>query len=90
MQLIPTSLHLLQNIMKLQTADYRVKFTKKDGSERIMTCSNDVPNNGGTLKYNPSEKGLKVVWSVEDQECRMISMDNLLSVTVGDMEYYAI
>lgn len=43
---------------------FGVTFTKKDGSERKMTCQMGVKKYlaGGPRAYNPDEKGLLWVW----------------------------
>jgi hypothetical protein len=55
---------------------FTVVFTKKDGTTRQMTCRIGVKKgvNGNGLKFEPKEKGLRVVWSADAEGYRMINL----------------
>lgn len=56
---------------------FTVIFTKKDGTTRKMTCRTGVKKgiNGNGLKFEPKEKGLRVVWAADAESYRMINLD---------------
>ena len=75
---------------------FSVVFRKKDNSLRTMLCQfgpkewkGDPTTKGGTLKYDPASKGLMVVWSVNDKAWRMVNLDTLSVVKIGNKNYTA-
>lgn len=62
---------------------FRVKFVKKDGSEREMVCRREVKSHlkGGTLPYNPADYGLVTVFDMQKKAYRSINTETLLEVT---------
>ena len=65
-------------------------FVKKDGTLRTMNCRLGVRKylKGGTLKFNPSKKGLVVVFDITKREYRMINLNTVKSLKVRRKEYY--
>jgi len=68
---------------------FSVKFTKKDGSIRKMTCRKGVKKGltGGGAKYNPIERGLITVYDVQKGGYRMINFDTLEELKMGGVSY---
>ena len=58
-------------------------FIKKtNGEVRHMTCRFGVKKyvNGKGLKFNPTSKGLMVVWDSVKKDYRMLNVNNLLMI----------
>jgi hypothetical protein len=68
---------------------FTVSFTKKDGTNRIMNARLGVKVylKGGTLPYNPDEKGLIPVFDAKVKKYRMINIDTINKLTVDKIEY---
>jgi len=68
---------------------FSVKFVKKDGSIRKMTCRKGVKKGltGGGAKYNPVEKGLISVYDVAKGAYRTVNFDTLLEFKLGGLSY---
>jgi hypothetical protein len=69
---------------------FSVTFIKKtDGSTREMVCRKGVSKfvKGGSLAYNPTQKGLVGVWGANtdqpEKAYRMINLAGLLSVKMN-------
>ncbi len=68
---------------------FSVTFHKKDGSLREMVCRKGVHKHtkGGSLGYNPSEKGLVGVWEANtdqpEKAYRMINLKGLVAVKMN-------
>ena len=62
---------------------FTVKFVKKDGTLRRMTCRTGVSKGvtGKGLAFEPKEKGLKVVWSTDAEGYRMINLAQVTEIT---------
>jgi len=62
---------------------FTVKFIKKDGTLRRMTCRTGVSKGvtGKGLAFEPKEKGLKVVWSTDAEGYRMINLAQVTEIT---------
>lgn len=61
-----------------------VEFVKKNGSLRRMTCRKNVRKHlhGGSLRYDPIEKGLLPVFDVENNDYRMICLNSIRTITM--------
>jgi hypothetical protein len=69
---------------------FTVTFIKRtDGSVRVMNARLGVKAylKGGTLPYNPEEKGLIPVFDIQKRSYRMISLDSILVLKTGNKEY---
>ena len=78
---------ILRDIEKTKGKFFTVTFTKKDGTLRKMTCRIGV-NKGVTgkgLAYEPTEKGLKVVWATDAQGYRMINLATITSLKCNNI-----
>ena len=69
---------------------FTVTFVKKDGTIRTMTARTGVRKgtNGKGLKFNPSERNLKVVWSCDAETFRMINLDTILGIKFKGKNYF--
>jgi len=56
---------------------FRVDFVKKNGEKRKMICRSGVKKHlrGGKMAYDPTERGLKVVFDAQKRAYRMIPTD---------------
>lgn len=74
---------LSQDIDRTNGKFFTVKFIKKDGTLRKMTCRTGVNKgvNGKGLAFEPKEKGLKVVWSTDAEGYRMINLAQVKEIT---------
>lgn len=80
-------------------AMFDVVFIKKDGTPRRMNARLGVKKHlkGGTLKFDPKEKGYVVVYDVQcglkaqsddDKACyRMINLNTIKSIRIGRQKY---
>jgi hypothetical protein len=68
---------------------FTVSFTKKDGTNRIMNARLGVKVylKGGTLPYNPDEKGLIPVFDAKVKKYRMININTINKLTIDKIEY---
>jgi hypothetical protein len=68
---------------------FTVSFTKKDGTNRVMNARLGVKVylKGGTLPYNPDEKGLIPVFDAKTKDYRMININTINKLVVGGVEY---
>jgi hypothetical protein len=68
---------------------FTVTFTKKDGTERVMNARLGVKAylKGGTLPYNPNDKGLIPVFDMKKGEYRMINANTISKLKIGNNEY---
>jgi hypothetical protein len=74
---------LSQDIDRTNGKFFTVKFIKKDGTLRRMTCRTGVSKGvtGKGLAFEPKEKGLKVVWSTDAEGYRMINLAQVTEFT---------
>ena len=74
---------LSQDIDRTNGKFFTVKFIKKDGTLRKMTCRTGVSKfvTGKGLAFEPKEKGLKVVWSTDAEGYRMINLAQVTEIT---------
>lgn len=68
---------------------FTVTFTKKDGTTRVMNARLGVRAylKGGELPYNPEEKGLIPVYDMQSRGYRMISINTISKLKIGNNEY---
>jgi hypothetical protein len=68
---------------------FTVTFIKKDGSLRIMNARLGVKAylKGGELPYNPEDKGLIPVFDVKVGGYRMVNVNTIIKLKIGDREY---
>jgi hypothetical protein len=68
---------------------FTVTFIKKDGTERIMNARLGVKAylRGGKLPYNPDEKGLIPVYDVKEQGYRMVNINTINNLKIGNKIY---
>jgi hypothetical protein len=61
---------------------FTVKFIKKDGTLRQMTCRTGVSKGvtGKGLSFEPKEKDLRVVWAMDAEGYRMINLENVSEI----------
>jgi len=64
---------------------FSAKFIKRDGSTRVMLCRNGVKKGlkGGTLKYNPRERGNAVVWDLNKSAYRTIPLARVTKLKIN-------
>jgi hypothetical protein len=74
---------LSQDIDNTNGKFFTIKFIKKDGTLRKMTCRTGVSKGvtGKGLAFEPKEKGLKVVWSTDAEGYRMINLAQVTEIT---------
>jgi len=75
-----------KNIIHLTNGKFfTAKFTKKDGSTRIMNCRLGVKKylKGGSLRFNPSDYNLIPVFCFEKKSYRMININTIQELKVG-------
>ena len=67
---------------------FSAKFTKQDGSTRVMLCRNGVKRGlkGGTLKYSPRERGNAIVWDVKKSAYRTIPLVRVISMNINGIK----
>jgi hypothetical protein len=68
---------------------FTVTFTKKDGTTRVMNARLGVKAylKGGELPYDPEVKGLIPVYDVKTGDYRMINVDTITKLKIGNNEY---
>ena len=79
---------LLNAIRSTKGKFFGVTFTKADGSKRLMNCRTGVHKhaNGGTLKYNPSDRGNVIVYDMQVGGYRTIKVDRIRSIRFANRE----
>jgi hypothetical protein len=69
---------------------FTVTFIKRtDGTVRVMNARLGVKAylKGGELPYNPDEKGLIPVFDIPKRAYRMINVDTITNLKIGNNEY---
>ena len=68
---------------------FTVTFTKKDGTTRVMNARLGVKAylKGGELPYDSEAKGLITVYDVKTGDYRMINVDTITKLKIGNNEY---
>jgi len=70
-----------------------VKFTKKDGTERVMNgrtgvhSAKNAPLTGAGMAYKPADYGLMGIFDAQIQQYRMVNLNTLNELTVGGQTY---
>ena len=69
---------------------FTVKFIKKDGTLRKMTCRTGVSKGvtGKGLDFDPKEKGLRVVWAMDAEGYRMINLAQVTELKFNGIRTY--
>ena len=69
---------------------FSVTFVKKDGSIRKMTARTGVRKGvkGVGLKFNAEDRNLKVVWSCDAENFRMINLNTILGIKFKGKNYF--
>ena len=78
-------LHLPVN----QTKFFSGTYTKLDGTERTFNGRRKVTKylKGGTLAYNPDDRGNVVYWDRHAEGYRTIKTDNMNTLRIGRQDY---
>ena len=82
--------HLANIILSTNGKPFTCKFLKRTtGQERVLVGKLGVTEflKGGELPYDKKEKNLISVYDIENNGYRMIPIDGIVSVTVGDKVY---
>ena len=68
---------------------FTVTFIKKDGSTRVMNARLGVKAylQGGSLPYNPEEKGLLPLFDIQIKSYRVINLRTITELTIGKKTY---
>lgn len=68
---------------------FTVTFTKKDGTTRVMNARLGVKAylKGGELPYNPGAKGLIPVYDMQKRDYRMVNINTISNLKIGNNEY---
>lgn len=76
-------------IYKTNGSFFSVRFVKKDGSLRDMVCRTGVTKHlkGGELAFDPHERGLIVVFEMDQEGYRMINVKTLRQLRIDGQAY---
>lgn len=68
---------------------FTVTFVKKDGTTRVMNARLGVKAylRGGELPYNPEAKGLIPVYDMQKHDYRMVNINTITNLKIGNNEY---
>lgn len=68
---------------------FTVTFTKKDGTTRVMNARLGVKAylKGGELPYDPESKGLIPVFDIPKRAYRMVNVNTITKLKIGNNEY---
>jgi hypothetical protein len=68
---------------------FTVTFIKKDGTTRVMNARLGVKAylKGGELPYDPESKGLIPVYDVKTGDYRMVNVNTITKLKIGNKEY---
>lgn len=68
---------------------FSVRFIKKDGSLRKMTCKKVVKKaiNGNGAKYNALERGYLPVYDLSKKEYRTLNFNTLMQFKLNGVDY---
>jgi hypothetical protein len=68
---------------------FTVTFRKKDGTTRVMNARLGVKAylRGGSLPYDPEEKNLLPVYDMKSKGYRMVNLDTVSNIKIGNLEY---
>lgn len=81
--------NLVKKIQATEGKIFRATFFKKNGEVRDMTARFGVTDKlkGGELSFNPEEKRLLIVYDMQKEDYRAISIDGLISAHIDETEY---
>ena len=67
---------------------FTVTFIKKDGTKRVVNCRLGVKAylRGGELSYNPESKNLIPVYDIGAKGYRMINVNTITDIKIGNKE----
>jgi hypothetical protein len=77
-------------IKKTKGKFFTVTFVKRtDGTTRVMNARLGVRAylKGGTLPYDPEAKGLIPVFDMQKKAYRMVTVDGITKLKIGNQEY---
>ena len=65
-----------------------IQFIKKDGTERSITgvIDREKMSSNGKQRYEPSEHGLFLIFDIEDQSVKAISLDTVISIKYNNIK----
>jgi hypothetical protein len=68
---------------------FTVTFVKKDGTTRVMNARLGVKAylKGGELPYDPEPKGLIPVYDMGKQKYRMVNINTITNIKIGNKEF---
>ena len=68
---------------------FSVDFVKRDGTTRHMVARLGVKSHlhGGSLKFEPRDRGCMVAWDTVKRDYRMINLDTLKFFKCGRMHW---
>ena len=80
---------LMKEINKNKGNIFSVVFLKKDGSVRKMICRSGVKKyiNGKGMSYDPSKRGLMVVFDMQKEQYRMINLKTISNINMKGVQY---
>tara|TARA_R100000664_G_scaffold24829_1_gene34711 strand:- start:603 stop:878 length:276 start_codon:yes stop_codon:yes gene_type:complete len=69
---------------------FSVVFLKKDGTIRKMICRFGVKKHlkGGSLRFNPLDRAMLVVFDMQKNAYRMINLETISNINMKGVEYY--
>ena len=79
-----------KNLIKATNGKFfTVTFTKKDGTTRVMNARLGVKAylKGGELPYDPDAKGLIPVYDVKTRDYRMVNLNTITNLKIGNNQY---
>ena len=78
-----------QLILNTKGKFFTVTFIKKDGTTRVMNARLEVKAylKGGELPYDPEEKGLIPAYDVKTGDYRMININTITNLKIGNNTY---
>lgn len=81
---------MLEIINNTRGKFFTVTFVKKDGTIRTMTARTGVKKGvtGQGLKFNPSDKGIKIVWCCDAENFRAIKLNTILDIKFKGKNYF--
>ena len=81
--------HAAQLIRDTNGKFFTVTFVKKDGTTRVMNARLGVKAylKGGELPYNPSAKGLIPVYDMQVRDYRMVNINTITKLKIGNNTY---
>ena len=81
---------ILPLLEKNKSNIFSVVFLKKDGTIRRMICRFGVKKylKGGSLKFNPLDRAMLVVFDMQKNAYRMINLETISNINMKGVEYY--